>query len=164
MKNSQASIAALLAAMMGQSDSGTVEFVQITPREGQSIADAIAEAEASHRAECDGCAAEYSAQQAIDKAATKESAEQERKDEQAMQAKLKAKFGAGEARTPVGYIAVIVRDGVERVIRSSFGTDLAEVQAKTDAVHSFGPLKALVELSEALGLPGPAVIVKPVYF
>lgn len=147
-------LSALLAGLLGNPD---VQFIQITPREGQSMDDAVAEAEAKHREECAGCAADHAIEQAAKAKIDQDAANQK--------AAAEAKQAAGEApkRNPLGYMAVITRDGVAKAISGSFNTDREAVAKKLELLSAFGPMQMLTKIAELIGQDAPTVEVKPVY-
>jgi hypothetical protein len=153
-KNMQNKLGAMLAGLMGV---GEVQFIQITPKPGQSMDDAIAEHEAAHRAECPGCAADHAAEQA-------EVAKAEAYAKAAM-AKAAEATAADDApkRQPIGYMAGITRDGVFKPIPSSFNVERAPVEKKLELMNAFAPLQMLTKISEMIGQDAPVVEVKPVF-
>jgi multidrug efflux pump subunit AcrA (membrane-fusion protein) len=112
-------ILSLLAALTG-ADVKTVRFLNITPKEGQSIEDAVAEAEAEHRKTCEGCAAAYAEaeQEALDRASKAKSSG----IVEAMEARKQAEGATAGERIPAAGAAAVVVGRVSLLLGATEST------------------------------------------
>jgi hypothetical protein len=160
--------AALLAAL-----SGGMPIISLHLKEGQSLEDAIREAEAEHRKTCPNCTAEYEAQQALEKANAANADKPKSPDTDddrkvASRPELGAGYGVGQTtardRQPVGYMVFVTRRnedgsrGETQAIGTSFRTDYKKCEASLTAFQNSSLFTIIATTGRA-----PFLEIKPVF-
>jgi hypothetical protein len=157
-KNENAiSLASILGSLFGKSMPG---MTIIQPRDGQSLQEAIEEAEAEHRKVCTGCAEDFAAEQRAAKADG---------DALIFKAKTVSKLDASNepagaqtegighdpfhppVRKPVGYMLRTTMKGETKYIAGSFDTDRERAERKLAMFNQIMPVEQLNEVAEMLG-------------
>lgn len=166
-KDHMNSLAAALASMLG-AGMGATKMVVITPKEGQSLEDAIEEHEAEHRKECKGCADAHAAaaqerDELVAKAKAGAAAEHAAKATAAPGAQTDG-VGANPARKPIGYmVATAVGSNTIRYIGGSFNTEREPIEERLQEFRDMLPIDQLNEVASKLGAPLIEVKIVPVY-
>lgn len=180
-KDQMNSLGAMLAAMLG-GQMGAAKMVVITPKDGQTLEEAIEEHEAEHRKTCEGCAAEHAAAQERDALVAKAKANvspgptPEYAAELAARAKADAAketavpgaqtdgVGANPARKHIGYmVATFIGGSSVRYIGGSFNTEREPIEERLAEFRAMLPIDQLNAVASQLGAPLIEVKIVPVY-